>query len=243
MRGDGRGKRRILADNAFGSWIANPAWAPGGQRIAFGAYGKLPGTTDYGQVWIYNVATGATRQLTRLTFGNDPSLDVSSVASIGWSPRGNRIAFQWTTLSGTMDVRHVYVFTIAPDGSHLRQLTSSGRSGEPAWAPGGTRLVTTVGFPGNGRENPDAHQLVIRRLDGSVVRDIRVPRALDPAWAPDGRWIAYSQLPTDVGLYPSTPKPGLWLTRPNGRDAHRILATRHAPHSIVTIDWQPLRPK
>ena len=57
--------------------------------------------------------------------------------SAAWSPRGDRIAFV-SRRNGLFQI-----FTVAPDGSDLRAVTSpaDGNNEDPSWAPDGRHLV------------------------------------------------------------------------------------------------------
>jgi hypothetical protein len=81
-------------------------------------------------------------------------------------------------------VRHGNIFSIKPDGTGLRKLTSHGRSSGPRWSPSGTRLAFI-----------DRGNLWIMNANGSKKRRITdaAPRYTDgrPTWSPDGRYLAF----------------------------------------------------
>ncbi len=103
----------------------SPTFSPDGRRIAFNS-------DRLGQLHIFAMELGeGTAELVT------PYIYDRSVHNAGpdWSPQGDRIAFHgW--VSGTPQV-----FTVAPDGSGLRQLTQEGRNEDPSWAANGRHVV------------------------------------------------------------------------------------------------------
>jgi Tol biopolymer transport system component len=114
---------------------------------------------------------------------------------------------------------HQETFSIRPDGSGVRRLSSRrGHETEPALSPDG-RLIAAVGGSG----------LVIRARGGRLVRQIRVrvgSQVTNPTWSPGGRWIAYlaercqsDEDERDLGPLCAD----LWLVRPDGRVRRRLV--------------------
>lgn len=108
-----------------------------------------------------------------------------------------------------------------PDLSRQRQVTHEpANSGWPVWSP--TRNLLALD---SDRSDPDPaddegiNDIFVLRPNGSGLRQVTdsVGFSSDPAWSPDGSWIAFS---ADRGAYPS--KQGIYLTRRNGTDLHRV---------------------
>jgi Tol biopolymer transport system component len=117
-----------------------PAWSPDGKRLAFARtnYAVNPQITA-----IFTVAIDGTnlRQVTPWKLdANEPD----------WSPDGTLIAFS-SPAASLRPGREQNIFTIHPDGTGLRQLTShleaaaDGSQGtfDPSWSPDGTQLIFT----------------------------------------------------------------------------------------------------
>lgn len=103
----------------------NPTYSPDGRRFAFEA-------TPLGQQQIYvqDVAGGQPFLVSRYV-----PRERGSASGPDWSPRGDRIAY-----SGWLD--NVFqVFSVNPDGSERRVLTSRGMNEDPSWAPDGRHIV------------------------------------------------------------------------------------------------------
>jgi len=154
------------------------AWSPDGTRIAFESLRD-------GNAEIYDMRVDGTGQ-TRLT--RNPGLDGSPV----WSPDGGRIAFE-SERNGNEDI-----YSMRPDGSGLRRLTTaSGEDTDPAWSPDGMRIAFTsmrFGAPRVFVMNADGTgQVAITPVAGSRVGGgTGVWMDANPAWSPDGAWLAFA---------------------------------------------------
>jgi len=132
--------------------------------------------------------------------------------SPAWSERG-RIAF----------VRGSNVYTVRSDGKGLRRITRR-RGADPAWSPHGSRLVFVRGA-----------NLYVVRADGRGLKRLATPgadRPAQPAWSPDGRWIAYASFDS-----------GVWIQRLDGSRLRQVApGGAGADYAIGAFapDWQPL---
>jgi TolB protein len=109
---DGLNLRRLTTSESYAD---RPTWSPAPfNEIAFAAR-TGPGY----DVKIYDLATGATRQL---TFGEGTN------ESPAYSPNGRHLAFT-STRAG-----RVQVFTIGRDGRGLKQITRDGNNFTPSWS-------------------------------------------------------------------------------------------------------------
>lgn len=101
-----------------------------------------------------------------------------------------RIAF-----SEVDDRGQTQIFTIEPDGSDPRQLTSEGQNSFPAWAPDGTRLAFVSERTGNS-------ELWVMDADGRGQTQLTFDaprRNFTPDWSRDGRRIVFSSIEEAVG--------------------------------------------
>lgn len=170
---------------------SNPSWSPDGRFIVYSRALRLAdGTLGEDDLWIVDLTTGATRQLTSLR-GDEHW--------IAWSPVDDRIAFE-AEVTGRNDI-----FVINADGGGLTQLTAGQKAnGHPAWSPDGSQIAFTS-------NRSHYIEIWIMNADGSNPRQITRFGSAIPgspqylAFSPDGSQLVFSMQPerstTDKDLY------------------------------------------
>ncbi len=148
-----------------------PSWSPDGKYIA---YSKLTGIKNGSDIWMMDVKTGDTTQLT-----NVPSRNTG----VSFAPDGKRICF-----SSDRDGRqNVYVMNI--DGSGLQKITTDTfKYYNPVWSPAGEKIVYY-------RERGDGHDKVcvtdlINKQEILVTNDTM--HNIYPGWNPNGKAVIYA---------------------------------------------------
>jgi Tol biopolymer transport system component len=168
VRADGSEARAITkgAGNA-----GFPSFSPDGTEVVYRFW-----TDTAGGLRIVTLADGAVRTLTT-GYDNFP----------GWSPRGDRIVFS-RLADGDFDI-----FTVRPDGTDLRQLTTSpGNDSHPAWSADGDHILFSSSRYGFKDEAPLSDipqpygELFVMQADGSEQRALTDNRWEEgtPAWVP-----------------------------------------------------------
>ncbi len=111
-----------------------------------------------------------------------------------WSPDGSRIVFSSTRCCATESSGGNYaLYTMDPDGSDLRQLTSGSESDvSPAWSPDGNQIAY-VRFPTSDSSDTNPWQIWVLNADGTDPRRLTNEGRYDDAvaWSPTGRELAY----------------------------------------------------
>lgn len=215
---------------------AGPATADGvNGRIAFMRLDEH----DTWQVWTANPDLTAQHQITAF----DPPVADNGWPS--WSPSGDRIAFDSTSVDPQDPGRRVTeVFTMAADGSDRQQVTHIGStSGAPSWSSSGEWIA----FTSDGGAYPEAQGIYVVRPDGTDLHRVVAlpggPKAvwLDaPRFSPDGTMLAYTffqggkQTPAPWSWRGETSS--LWVVSLDGSDPHQIVGPGHA---VGDAAWSP----
>jgi Tol biopolymer transport system component len=168
MNPDGSNERRLTFHPAFD---LSPAWSPNFGEIAFVRHSSSSNT-------LYTMdATGG--DLSRVT---------RDARNPAWSPSGARIAFN----------RGGDIFTIKPDGSGLRRVTSSRAYDDyPSWSPDGTRIAfrrSRTALSGN-------LGIYTVTTTGTGLRRLTFGNGSEPNWAPDGTKLVFFTYDSGTDTY------------------------------------------
>jgi Tol biopolymer transport system component len=204
----GGGEGRLVLSMADGSGAAvlplppgsprEPAWAPKARSIAY---------TESGDA-IWTIATD----------GTGARFIASEARQPAWSTRG------WIAFTGGRGEGQIC--RVRPDGSRRRCLTK--RFGEqPNWSPHGTRLAfQRLVRDRRGQQHWGVYTM---RADGTGLRRLNSHgEAMNPAWSPDGKWIAFVR-----GAARTTKS--LYRIMLNGTGLRRLAKQPN----LADPDWQP----
>ena len=173
----GGSPRRVTRHRAP-PYYGEPSFAPDGAWIVFEA-GTSRDESRRGSIWKIRPDG---RELTRLTAGPDAGTDDRQP---NWSPDGSRILFQRREpgMSGWR------IFTIAPDGSALEQVTEGPFDTDASWSPD-SRWIAYSSRHGT---IPLPNIFAVPSRGGTPVRVTFSDENEDgaPTWAPDGRSLAF----------------------------------------------------
>jgi Tol biopolymer transport system component len=107
----------------------------------------------------------------------------ASTASATYPGRDGRIAF----------VRHDQIYTIKPDGTGVRRLTTTGKNLHPKWSPRGARIAFVH------ETSAGATDLWVMSATGTrKTRVTHVGNATEPTWSPDGKYLAFGGGPSSA---------------------------------------------
>jgi len=220
MDPDGSGVKRLTDSKGVSG---DATWSPNGSLIAFDAdRGNRKGLSA---IYVMPANGGKPR---RVTYPGPPSSDYKP----RFSPDGTHLIF--TRARGTADHAPAALFTVRPDGSGLRRLTSyTLRVDDSDWSPDGKQIVFEA-YP-----NPGAYGdiYVVDATGGSRVDLTRNPPgqagSADPAWSPDGSKILF----LDNRVVDGVGRTGLATMRPDGSDRHFISSKNLEAHQA---DWESI---
>lgn len=154
-----------------GSYSSSPAFAPGGNRIAFSA--STPDSRD-ADIFVSGTDGSGMRNLT-----SSPGIDTSPT----WSPTGTQIAFI-SDRSGTPQV-----WVMDADGSNLRRLVEEGgHCDSPDWSPDGRFILYSWQAPRQWKHDVYLAEVATGKLY-QLTRDFGAGE--NPHWSPDGRHITF----------------------------------------------------
>jgi Tol biopolymer transport system component len=192
-----------------------PAWSPDGTYIAFRS-------TRAGRADIWSMRADGSASAVNLTA--DMPLGVESEGP-AWSPTGDRIVFAASNARGGKDL-----WIMSGDGRVKNSLTQGpSQDTEPTWL--GDRIVFTR------RTQAGPSELYWIYVNGALAQRLTaVAGAQTPAWAPDGRWIAFVVRDGDTG-------PGdIYVVRPDGTDVRPLSLRSDGPtgggsNPAWTLHW------
>src|SRR5688500_7057691 len=152
------------------------------------------------------------------------------------SPDGRRLAF-YVSMIGPMGEVVEDIFAVDRIGTNMKQLTKTpGVDDAPAWSPApGANLIAYHHLEiTNGRSD-----IWLMNTDGTNARNLTAELPADlargePAWSPDGQWIAFSSRRGTAG-------PGrgaIWIMRADG-SAKRQLTTHPGNAYDLSPGWSP----
>ena len=242
------------------TYYVRPRWSPDRRRIAFSMSPLEPPSSS-----IYVIDVDGPDGLVRLTDGTNPA----------WSPDGSRIAFTRSSAAGPG------IHVMSADGSNVRQLTfpnnpvqctqgSSAADWKADWSPDGQKILFERDIHTSEDGGFDCAldgwgyvpNVYVMNADGTGLRRLRSVdlwrEDSDPAWSPDGHFIAYSSFSTGLhivdknGAYAAervdAPFTGLALDPAWSPDGKQLLvlsvnlALRNTQLVIVDIASQTIRP-
>ena len=196
-----------------------PSFSPDGDQIAITLQGGQSG------VHVLDVA-----DVMEGTFPQDSLVfGIVEAAKATWSPNGAWIAAEVTSYRQASCCTPS-LWVVRPDGTEARPLTSPlGGLGDraPSWSPDSTTIAYVA-------DTEQGAELRTVPIDGGSVTRLRNMECCgwigQPAWSPDGEWIAFAQGGDDQGPEVS----GIVIVRPDGSEPRLV--------SELTADpaWQPI---
>jgi Tol biopolymer transport system component/imidazolonepropionase-like amidohydrolase len=154
----------------------DPAWSPDGSQLVYSS----DKNSDHLQLWIRDMRTGQSRQITHLT---------TQPQGATWSPDGKRIAF--FDVDGMWRVAQISVIDVAT-GAVTKIHETLAQPGTPTWSPDGARIALAEVAPFTRRFREGTNQVLTMAADGSgVARSHQGGGAFGAIFtSDDDRWFA-----------------------------------------------------
>jgi Tol biopolymer transport system component len=188
-----------------------PSFAPDGQRFAF--WGSTVSferpETD---IFAMRLDGSGTREISGRDAFTQPR----------WSPDGKLVAVVVSQYSNSSIKPGIWLVR-ARDGRRVRRVAKHG--GWVDWSPDGRHLVYATTFTRAGTRAAGGNLYVVSRQGGKARRLVSrdAIAETDPAWSPDGRWIAFVSLRFEGGGDVSWRiHASLWRVRARGGRPQRI---------------------
>ena len=189
---------------------------------------------------IYQRTDPRSNELFVLGFGPGAAPTRLNAGSVSHQPTvsadGSRIAFYVSMVAQNGEVVED-IFAVDRVGTNMKRVTTTpGVDNAPAWAP-----VPGVNLIAYHRIDPQAGRsdIWVMNADGSNARNLTADLSKDvsrgePAWSPDGQWIAFSQSRATAG-------PGrgsIWIMRADGTAKRQV--TLHPDNGFdLHPSWSP----
>jgi len=238
----------LLADPGDDFSFVSPSWCPNGRRIAL-----VRDPTDLERIQDHELAVLDIDSQRVHSVRGGP---VGRYLSTAWAPSGDMVGIAVSEFSGEQN-KGSNIWTVDLEAGTWDKATTF-LAGWPCVAPGSGlswradgRAIAFVKLA-VGQRQRDTRSAAARRYalcvvstDGTELREVTGLRhTTDVAWSPDGNWIAFSDLASDVATEVPPDSDGwedqdildIGLVRPDGSDRTDGLA-RIDPYS--SLSWSP----
>lgn len=172
MDSDGSNVRQIT-DSGFN---VMPSWSPDGSKLVFS---RSPNSDSPPDLYTINTDGSGLLNITNTSTMREQNAD--------WSADGSHIIY------GGSDSNGSHIYSISPDGSGRKQLTSgNGGDNEPEWSPDGSKIAFVRS------DSTGTTRVYTMNSDGSGISKLWQPAYASnehsPSWSPDGTMVTFSKL-------------------------------------------------
>jgi Ca2+-binding RTX toxin-like protein len=180
INANGTGNRQLTTDSKFND---HPAWSPDGTKIAFSA--GSPTAFDEADIFVMNAdgtnQTNLTPEETLPQCPNQPGFRHKGASEDpGWSPDGQKIAFEGTTICPNGSGTDVWIMNA--DGSNKTVVNGDDGTADrqPVFSPDGNELA----FTSDGDNSSSVQKLYKVSLSTFSLTKLTTGEAFSPDWQP-----------------------------------------------------------
>ena len=236
---------------------SQPVWSPDGTQIAF--LSNRGDKEKQAQLYLLPFFGGEARPLGHID---------GEISNLGWSPDGKRLVCTVRKLDpetlerqkdeqkkklgvvarhydrvfykldgyGYLPHERLHIWTVDVRSGKARQLTDHAVYDEqqPAWSPDGKWIAFVSNRSPKPDFAPDSIDLYVMPAQGGEFRRIPLPigEKIQPAWSPDGKWIAYYGAEGEGLWYKNL---GLWVAPSDGSGKPRNLTEKYDLHVAAGV--------
>lgn len=195
-------------------WVDSPPVWVSNLQIAFTS-GLSDPLSASSEIWLINIQAGTARQVS----DSDSSLNLGAA----WAAGGAQVIYQRASEPASVVLKDMNGNLIGSTDKYL----FSRYGFAAAWSPGGDRLA----FAGRNGQCPYGLVVTTNTLD--IIFTATAPRACDPSYSPDGKWLAYAGIQTVSGA--ADGRLDLYISDRNGYGARSV--TSRLKGDVRLLGW------
>jgi Tol biopolymer transport system component len=220
MSSDGT-EQKTLTSPGYAQADFSPRWSPDGQEIVFSRSYEWG---SFKEIFVMKADGSGEINLTNFQATRDDPQAWADAGGARWSPDGTKIGFHQT--SKVYGLR-TNVWTMNPDGSDRRRLTTGLREFNPEWSPDSARIAF---------QSPFDISTTDRYGSGQTALTNDSDEDWEPQWSPDGRRIVFQR----IRQTPDGGTDGSDVYVMNADGTGQVNLTDQLGSFARGADWQPL---
>lgn len=243
VRDKGPGDPLLLKDTS--EKIMNFCWFPTGDRLVYTTADENPSVKESPTIKVMPARGGEAKTIltvdAEFLTDEDPRPSISSyLGGLKFSPNAYDLVFFKYPFSASLTADGVSLYVTSIDGKEPKQLATM--LAYPDWVDWYCYGESVAFIEGSGREALSNKRLSIfpvNRPDLSVTVTPEGCVDRDPAWSPEGDFIAVSRAKSSqaINLREEWPPSSIWLVKPDGSGARQISAVGETPGCSDYHPW------
>ena len=226
--------------------IMNFCWYPTGDRLVYTTADANPNVKESPAIKVMPARGGEAKTILTVNAGflpdEDPRPSISSyLGGLKFSPDGYDLSFFKYPFSASLTADGVDLYVTSMDGKEPEQLATM--LAYPDWVDWYCYGESVAFIEGSGREALSNKRLSIFPVNRPDLAVTVTPEGCvdrDPAWSPEGGYIAVSRAKSSQGIInwrEDIPPSSIWLVKPDGSGAKQINAAGETPGGSEYHPW------